>query len=182
MSMYNMLFGVHGGAGFLIKFAGLKLEEIPRFRDAWIDTKQGQYIICIYTRTGGGNRHCYCDDYDSEKKERNEVGHLSGCLPYMNQQLVRKSNYITDYDDDFDCTYATFEFRALPEYVDLVTKMAGMQDKKYEKSPSDRFQETLKAMQAMSKEDLEKEYPQVVEMFKTIASMVEDKKPEEAMR
>jgi hypothetical protein len=44
-------------------------------------------IICVFTRVGGGNR----PDYEKEIAE-----------------LRKKPGYITDYDDKFDCTFASF--------------------------------------------------------------------------
>jgi hypothetical protein len=64
---------------------------------------QGDYVVAIYTRQGGGNRECWCDDYDN---------HEDYCLSANNEELTNHPNYLSDSDDDFDSTYATFYFDA----------------------------------------------------------------------
>lgn len=54
--------------------------------------KQDDYPIAIYTRVGGGNRGC----------------------GYGEEELYKDPNFITTYDDDFDSTYGTYEFK-VPE-------------------------------------------------------------------
>lgn len=103
-----MLFGVNKEFPILLKMAGLKLGEIPRFRDCYL--KDG--LIVVYTRTGGGNRECYSDNDDH-----------SNCLHTGNENMISKHNYLTDQDDEFDSTYAYFEFSPLPEYKELVAGM-----------------------------------------------------------
>lgn len=49
MSFYNMLFGVNSAAPVLLATLGLTLNDVPRFRDCYID---GEHIV-IHTRTGG---------------------------------------------------------------------------------------------------------------------------------
>lgn len=48
--------------------------------------------IAIYTRVGGGNRGC----------------------GYGEEELYKDPNFITTYDDEYDSTYATYEF-SVPE-------------------------------------------------------------------
>ena len=45
--------------------------------------------IAIYTRVGGGNREC----------------------GYGEEELYKDENFITTYDDEYDNTYGTYEFR-----------------------------------------------------------------------
>lgn len=85
MSFYNMLFGVNPAAGILLAMLGIDSSFPPRFRDCYID---GDHIV-IYTRTGGGNR----EDYEDE-----------------NDAMCALPGYVSDADDDFDCTYATFRY------------------------------------------------------------------------
>lgn len=58
----------------------------PRFRDCFV-TDEGN--IAVYTRVGGNNRNC----------------------GYGEEELYKDENFLTTYDDDFDSTYATYEFR-----------------------------------------------------------------------
>lgn len=63
-----------------------------RFRDAYLSDDKKRVIV--YTRIGGPNRQDYKDAIDI---------------------LCTRNDYVTDYDDSFDNTYASFEF-AIPEY------------------------------------------------------------------
>jgi hypothetical protein len=67
-----------------------------RFRDIYFQNEEGsEPKIVLYTRNGGGNREWY---------------------QYVFELLENHPLYITDYDDDFDCTYAYIEFKA-PESI-----------------------------------------------------------------
>lgn len=63
----------------------------------------GDYVVSVSTRQGGGNRECWCDDYEN---------HDSGCLEKNNEELVAHPNYLSDEDDDYDSTYANFYYSA----------------------------------------------------------------------
>lgn len=63
----------------------------------------GDFVVSVSTRQGGGNRECWCDDYEN---------HDSGCLEKNNEELVAHPNYLSDEDDDFDSTYANFYYSA----------------------------------------------------------------------
>lgn len=108
MSLYHMLRGVNQlGFFFIAPMLGGHPEEIfPRFRDCYLEERglkehEGTIInapkdeakeegIYIYTRVGGDNRESY----------ENEIS-----------SLQKHEDYIRDFDDDFDCTYATFVFK-----------------------------------------------------------------------
>ena len=92
MSLYNMLFGKNPNTDIILALVGLKEVDVERFRDCWIDFDNKE--ICIYTRTGGGNRKGYPQE-----------------ILYANPYLKRS------YDDDFDSTYATFCFN-FPEEIE----------------------------------------------------------------
>lgn len=64
---------------------------------------KGDYVVCVSTRQGGGNRECWCDD---------EENHDSGCLSANNEELVDHPDYLSDKDDDYDSTYANFYYSA----------------------------------------------------------------------
>lgn len=86
MSMYNMINGFNPACVFIMPMLGRKQEEWPRFRDCFV-TEEGN--IAIYTRVGGGNRNC---GYNEEK-------------------LYEDENFIKTYDDEYDTTYGTYEFK-----------------------------------------------------------------------
>lgn len=96
MSLYNMLFGVTPATYFILPMLGYHPDEYPRFRDCFTaDEEHPEYEdhIHIYTRTGGGNR----DDYETE-----------------NEWMRNIEGFVTDYDDAFDSTYASWVFK-VPE-------------------------------------------------------------------
>ena len=93
--LYNMLFGWNPACVLL---APMLTDEnpqtyFPRFRDCYLS--EDKEHIEIYTRVGGGNR----DDYAVE---------IEG--------LRSMPTYVSDEDDDFDCTYATFTFGVPDEW------------------------------------------------------------------
>lgn len=139
MSMYNMLFGFSSLAPILLEVLGIdrKIDnppEIPKgtFND-WgypIEGKIQPYIdecikkeywvsgrsrdiylkdekIILYTRNGGGNRKCYW---------------------YIFDILEKHPNYLCDYDDDFDCTYAYIEFSIPEDYKADLLKLINKEE------------------------------------------------------
>ena len=94
--MYNMLFGENELADDLLKMLNLTKEDCGRYRDCYLDEK-GEKII-VYARNGGGNREYYEEVFD---------------------KLSSHTNYLCDYDDDFDCTYASIEFSVPDKFIEL---------------------------------------------------------------
>ena len=96
MSLYNLINGVNQATFMVLPMFGKHPDEYPRFRDCFV-TRDGstehKYEIRILTRVGGANR----SDYGTEIEE-----------------LQSNPNYIKDYDDDFDNTFAFFCF-SIPE-------------------------------------------------------------------
>lgn len=84
-----MLMGFNPACVLIMPMLGRKQEEYPRFRDCFVTEENN---IAIYTRVGGGNRNC----------------------GYGEEELYEDENFLTTYDDDYDCTYATYEFK-VPE-------------------------------------------------------------------
>ena len=89
MSLYNMINGFNPACVLIMPMLGRKQDEYPRFRDCFVTEEKN---IAIYTRVGGGNRNC----------------------GYGEEELYEDENFLTTYDDDFDSTYATYEFK-VPE-------------------------------------------------------------------
>lgn len=104
-----MVNGIQPSALYILPMLGKRHDEYPRFRDCFVgklftDSEKDQFgipvikhgeeeMISVYTRVGGDNREGYI-------KEINEMR----AMP----------EYIEDFDDDFDETFATFVFR-VPE-------------------------------------------------------------------
>jgi hypothetical protein len=89
MSLYNMLMGFNPACVAILPMLGRKENEYPRFRDCYV-TDEGN--IAIYTRVGGGNR---------------DAG-------FGEEELYKDENFLTTYDDEYDSTYGTYEFK-VPE-------------------------------------------------------------------
>lgn len=95
MSLYSQLFDENKQADIILKFANLTRHMFPRYRDVFL-CDEGVNVI-VYTRIGGPNR----EDYKQEIID-----------------IRKHKQFINDYDDDFDNTYAYFKFKVLPEYLD----------------------------------------------------------------
>lgn len=89
MSLYNMINGFNPACLFILPILGRPMDGYPRFRDCFVTEENN---IAVYTRVGGGNRGC----------------------GFGEEELYKDKNFITTYDDDFDNTYATYEF-AVPD-------------------------------------------------------------------
>ena len=93
MSFYNMVNGTRPATFFILPMLGKHPDEYPRFRDCFLaDEEHPEYDnhIHVYTRTGGGNREYY-------ETENEEMRNMDG--------------FVTDYDDSFDATYASWIFK-----------------------------------------------------------------------
>ena len=143
MSLYNMLHGMNRSSDILLSFLGLTRDDFGRFRDCYINDDGN---ICVYTRNGGGNRESY-----------EEVFNCMEAHKY----------FIRDYDDDFDCTYATYEFR-VPDAFRLVVK--GMMSDNDSTPPNDRWIALLDKMKGGKIDDLDVQKAMAVgaEIFKKI--------------
>jgi hypothetical protein len=113
-----------------------------RFRDIYLN-EDGSKII-LYTRNGGGNREGYFWVFDI---------------------LKQHPNYIRDYDDDFDCTYAYIEF-SVPEEAKEFVK--GLVTGEKPLTVAEKFEKTMEEMKGMSKEELEKDkrFKPIIDTFK----------------
>lgn len=139
--MYNMLFGVNPAFPILLKALNvsyhgktLNIEgeyDPGRFRDIFL-SGEGDKIL-LYTRNGGGNR----EDYEE-----------------VIRKLQTHPLYITDYDDEFDCTYATFEF-SVPDSLQLVLDKLMETQGGPPVDLSERFSAIVEEMKTMTKEQVE---------------------------
>jgi hypothetical protein len=123
MSLYNALFGTNNAAPILLAILNKSSTDFGRFRDAYLNEDDSKIIV--YTRCGGGNR----DDYES-----------------VFEEMKSHPNFISDYDDDFDCTYAYFEFSIPDEYKEqlkLVAEKIGQKE-----SPTEKFQSLINNLQS----------------------------------
>lgn len=67
MSLYGLLTGSgQAGTGLVAALGFESLQNVGRYRDAWIEKgPDGKPRIALYTRNGGGNRECSCE-YDPD--------------------------------------------------------------------------------------------------------------------
>lgn len=86
MSLYNMINGYNPACLLILPMLGRKQEDYPRFRDCYVTDENN---IAIYTKVGGENRNC----------------------GFGEEVLYDDENFIKTYDDEFDKTYATYEFK-----------------------------------------------------------------------
>jgi hypothetical protein len=71
-----------------------------RFRDAWVENQDGQPVIAIYTRNGGGNREHYHEDHND-----------GSCTACAGEAFENQPAFLFAADDTFDRTYRTYRFR-----------------------------------------------------------------------
>lgn len=93
MSLYNFLFGENKNSDILLGVIGLCKKDFGRYRDIYLNPEGD--TITVLTRLGGLNRKDYEEEINKIKK--NEL-------------------YIKDYDDEYDNTYAYFEFKVPEKY------------------------------------------------------------------
>ena len=115
--LYNTLFGVNPIADTLLFILGYTRGDCGRFRDCYISDN----TIVIYTRNGGGNREEYEDVFET-----------------MSQHPC----FLSEADDDFDCTYASITFSFPEDFKDELTALASQSEtitpsEKWEKLISD---------------------------------------------
>lgn len=120
MSLYGLVFGEKNAVGrgaILLPMLGFShLSDVGRFRDAWVERDaDGEPVIAVYTRNGGGNRVCNCDLDTSDGP---------CCGEYASIILPHHPQYLRDADDGFDPTYATFYFRPSPQHIEELRAVA----------------------------------------------------------
>lgn len=155
MSMYNMLFGKNPDRNIILKMIGITEEACGRFRDCYIEDEN----IIVFTRLGGGNRECYCDT-DEEHNSSD-----SGCYQHNIEYLQANTNYVKDYDDGFDETYAYFVYNIPEQFKELAKKYATKGENLKEK-----FDSIIEEMKSKSKEELKSDprFSQLVDICDTI--------------
>jgi hypothetical protein len=127
MSLYNALFGRNPASRLLLAMLNLTEGDVGRFRDCYLkrDEETKKLTIVIYTRNGGGNR----DDYEA-----------------VTEALQVHPAYLSDADDDFDCTYASYFFKVPEAFAATAEELAGL-GAESDVSPQDRFQALIANLQ-----------------------------------
>lgn len=158
MSLYNVMNKVNPATFFILPMLAEKhAEDYPRFRDCFVQKTGFKLIdgmpvmqpqikdeknekIYVFTRTGGGNRSSF----------KEEIKEMQG-----------HPNYITDYDDPFDNTYAMFEFSVPEEFKADYDRMVTEGPEKVSKTLQKRIRkvypklsETFDAMWGEDKDEI----------------------------
>lgn len=134
MSMYNMLFGKNPMSDIVLKALNISESDVPRFRDAYYDSKRGWLVI--HTRTGGGNRDAY-ELGGEDQEEWNPSG------PF-NDDLRALPGFVKDLDDDYDRTYADFFFKPTDEWKKLLDQLSTIAS---EEKPAEKWQTLLRDLE-----------------------------------
>lgn len=109
--MYHLLFQMDPLAPLLMHVLEKKPDDFHRFRDCHLVQQDDEFVIQVFTRCGGGNRQDHLDMFEAMSNE---------------------PNYIRDYDDPFDSTYAHIEF-SIPATDKGVELLSGIQEMEPEK-------------------------------------------------
>lgn len=106
--MYEMTCNINPDARMVLDLIGIDPEfllEEARLRDVYLSKDRTRVVI--FTRIGGGNRSYHSP---AITKLRNFKG------------------YVTDYDDEFDNTYASFEYKIPQEKLPIVVAFLANSD------------------------------------------------------
>lgn len=124
--MYNMVCGVDPLAPYILAAIGLKPDEIPRLRDAFmhLNVEKREYELAILTRTGGDNRASYRDEIEALRKV---------------EGFLRDEDYHA-LDDTYAIFLYTIPDRAKPLFTEVIK-----QDK-VTPEPSERFKRAINAL------------------------------------
>lgn len=107
MSLYNTLFGENEDATALLGMINLTRNDFQRYRDVHLNV--AGTIITVLTRIGGNNRKDYRQVFTNIR--RNEF-------------------YVKDFDDNFDNTYAYFQFKVPEKYAKTCKHIAPKEERK----------------------------------------------------
>lgn len=120
MSFYNFLMSENPDYAILLGTLGLNKNSFGRYRDVYLNADGS--VIIVYTRLGGPNRKDY---------------------KQFITNLRKHPNYMKDYDDDYDDTYAYFEFSVPEKYEKTCKSMSTGKDPEL---VSEKFKEHIKRM------------------------------------
>lgn len=150
MSMYNLLMGMRAETSAWLRVLGfLTPEAVGRLRDAYVTLVGDEPRIVVFTRNGGGNRGCWQAEGCDELKGT----HGRMCLVFVNASLQKHPMYVQDWDDDFDSTYASFEFKVPPEFKELVVEYLSKEG--VDAPPMERFRRLIDKMKTGDESDPE---------------------------
>jgi hypothetical protein len=130
--LYNVLFNVDPMAKVVVTLLDLDQEQVPRFRDAWVDIREPEPRMVVLTRAGGGNRPDYEDG-----------------IAYMRSV----PGFLSDEDEPYDTTYALFYYQVPEQYREPMLPLAALHGRS--DMPGDRWQKLMLDMIAGAPEGQE---------------------------
>jgi len=149
-----MLFGTNKIAPALLFILDLnqpdKIWDSGRYRDIYLN--EDGTIIILYTRNGGGNRRHW--DLSHSKYKEGPDCPCPGCI--ITYKLKKHPNYIRDYDDDFDSTYAYVEFEVPKQFKEIAESLATGKKPQSIHEKFDKYIEKIKAGKEQIPEELAK--------------------------
>lgn len=122
MTMYNTLFDSNPYANVLLMALGITQEDVPRFRDCYLD-ESGD--IVIFTRTGGRIRTMY-ENKQCARQHYPEYFNDSANEPKgpWNANLRTLDGFKYELEDSVDPTYARFYFTPPPALAEALGQIA----------------------------------------------------------
>lgn len=163
MSLYNMIHGVNPLAGPLLTMLDMKPEQCGRFRDCFLTDERpdiAPLVIAVYTRNGGGNREEYED---------------------VTEELRAHPGFVADYDDDFDCTYATYLFKVPERYVQMLEKLVKADPAAVPASPHERFEAFMTKLKSGEQDEQTRRVIDATKpIFEKLTKALDDTKKEES--
>ena len=122
MSLYNLIHGVNPLASLLLGILRIDpIKDVARFRDCYLyRSEAGALEIHVFTRMGGGNRGH--SGWNDDGRLGDPGCPCNGCL--MEYRLTKHPDYLRDFDDSYDSTYATYAFRVVEPVRKLVDALA----------------------------------------------------------
>ena len=107
-NLYNAICGINQATFLILPMLDRHPDEYPRFRDCFVNDNNQ---IVVFTRVGGGNRHCGFDE----------------------EIIMQDQNFAYTYDDDFDSTYGYYVFNVPDKWKSDFEKIMSGQ------KPSDEY-------------------------------------------
>lgn len=163
MSLYNLIFGKNELAPLLLFILDIDQPDEKwdsgRFRDICLN-EDGTRII-LYTRNGGGNREHW--DFSYAKHKEGEDCPCPGCI--ISYKLPKHPNYIRDYDDDFDSTYACVEFEVPEQFKEIAENLATGKKPESIHEKFSSYIERLKAGKEKIPEEIENIFKEINKSF-----------------
>lgn len=163
MSLYNVLFGTNEIASVLLFILDIDQPDEKwssgRFRDIYLN-EDGTRII-LYTRNGGGNRGHW--SFTHAKYKEGEDCPCPGCI--ISYNLPKHPNYIRDYDDTFDSTYAYMEFKVPEQFREIAENLATGKRPESIHEKFDKYIENLKKGKEKIPEEIQNIFKEIKKSF-----------------